>query len=87
MVVLRVVPARPELGLPRGLLLLGAADALLDGARGLAAAVVAGRSPALGVCIGRGDEGEGEDKAWDAHELGDVGTIRREILLPLRGTG
>ena len=61
MMVLRVVPAGAELGLPRGLLLLGTANALLDGARGLAAAVVAGRTAPLGIRGGHGEEGDRED--------------------------
>lgn len=60
MLVLGVVPTGAEFGFPRGLLFLGAADAFLDGPRGLAAAIVAGRSPALGVRCGNGEEGEGD---------------------------
>ena len=62
MVVLRVEPAGAELCLPLGLLFLGAPDALLGGPWGLSAAVVAGRTPALGVRVGRGEEGEGYRK-------------------------
>lgn len=76
MMVLRVVPTGAEFGLPRGLLFLSAADALLDSARGFAAAV-AGRSPALGVSCRRGEEGEGE--GWEEAEL-NHGAISRFLL-------
>lgn len=64
MAFLGVLPACAELSCARGLLFLGALDALLHGFRRLSAASVASGSPALGVG-GRGqcgqyqEEGEG----------------------------
>ena len=69
MLVLGVEPTGAELCLPVGFFFLGAADALLGGPWGLAAAVVAGRSPALGIRCGRGEEGEGEKGEEWAHYL------------------
>ena len=60
MVILRVEPTGPQFSLPLGLFFLGAANALLDGPRGLPSPVIAGRTAALGVRCGGGEEGEGE---------------------------
>lgn len=68
MMALCVVPTGPELCFPRGLLFLGAANALLDGPRGLAAAIAAGRSPALGIRRSNGEEGEGEEEVRGVEE-------------------
>ena len=78
MLVLGVIPAGAQFRFPLGLFLLGAADALLGGPWGLAAvaAVVAGRSPPLGVRSGRGEEGEGED--WEEAGL-NHGAISRFV--------
>ena len=67
MVVLRVVPTGAKRGFSFALFLLGGLDAFLDGARGLAA-LVAGRSAALGVGRQCGcEEGEGEEEVTDGH--------------------
>ena len=67
MVVLRVVPTGAELRFSGAFFLLGSFDAFLDSSWGLAA-VVAGRSAALGVgWEGGREEGEGEEE-W-AHGL------------------
>ena len=87
MVVLRIVPTITELRFSGALFFFSCFDALLDGARGLAA-VVPRRSAALGVGRKGGrEEGEGEEEVTDRHELGGVGTSWLEILLPVLGTG
>ena len=61
MAFLGVLPACAELSCARGLLFLGALDALLHGFRRLSAASVARGSPALGVG-GRGQCGQDEEQ-------------------------
>lgn len=61
MAFLGVLPACAELSCARGLLFLGALDALLHGFRRLSAASVARGSPALGVG-GRGQCGQKEEQ-------------------------
>ena len=61
MAFLGVLPACAELSCARGLLFLGALDALLHGFRRLSAASVASGSPALGVG-GRGQCGQKEEQ-------------------------
>ena len=61
MALLGVLPACAELSCARGLLFLGALDALLHGFRRLSAASVASGSPALGVG-GRGQCGQDQEE-------------------------
>ena len=71
MVVLRVVPTGAKRRLSFALFFLGGLDAFLDRARGLAA-VVAGRSAALGVGgEGGREEGEGEEEVLHSDNTTD----------------
>ena len=86
MAFLGVLPACAELSCARGLLFLGALDALLHGFRRLSAASVARGSPALGVG-GRGQCGQKEEQGnlSEAHfmvernsgELKSMGLVER----------